>query len=56
MIKVIKILMDVLLKGMISVSVKVDVYGIGYNIGGVGYGIISNNGIGDIYVEVLILV
>ncbi|MDU4240019.1 MAG: L,D-transpeptidase family protein, partial [Limosilactobacillus fermentum] len=52
--KATKTLTDALLKGTTSVSAKADVYGIGYNTGGVGYGTTSNNGIGDTYAEVSI--
>lgn len=52
--KAAKTLTDALLKGTTSVSAKADVYGIGYNTGGVGYGTTSNNGIGDTYAEVSI--
>lgn len=37
-----------------SVNAKNDVYGVGYNTGGIGYGTTSNHGIGNTYAEVSI--
>lgn len=52
--KAAKTLTNALLNDKASVEAKNDVYGIGYNTRGVGYGTTANNGIGNTYAEVSI--
>lgn len=49
-----KTLTNALLNNKTSVDAKSDVYGEGYNTGGIGYDVTTNNGIGTTYVEVSI--
>lgn len=43
-----------LANGQREVSARQDIYGLGYNTRGTGYGVISNDGIGDTYAELSI--
>lgn len=52
--KAAKSLTQALINHQHSLNAKADVYGIGYNTGGVGYGTTTNHGIGNTYAEVSI--